>query len=104
MPDNIDQKELYNLLRESVKANTTNAESTKAIAKVSAELKNSMCKMNDEFVLHNLRQEDVAKDISIIRKQLLKWVLTSVIVIYTLLGGIVITKALGLDIVNLIRS
>lgn len=104
MLDDVTQKELFSLLRESVKANTTNAETTKAIAEVSKELKNSMCEMNDEFVLHNLRQEAVATEVTIIKKQLMKWVLISVVVIFTLLGGIVITKSLGLDIVDIIRS
>jgi hypothetical protein len=104
MPDDIDRKELYNLLRESVKANTTNAESTKAIADVSAELKSTMCQMNDQFVLHNLVQENISKDLAVVRQQLMKWIFICVITIFTLLGGIIISKALGLDIIELIKS
>jgi hypothetical protein len=104
MPTNIDQKELYSLIRESVKANTTNAESTKAMAEVMKKLENNMCQINDNFVLHNISQEDIKKDLAVVRKQLLKWLFMSILVIFTLLGGILIAKSLGLDIVELINK
>ena len=104
MPTNIDQKELYSLIRESVKANTTNAQTTKSMAKVTRELKKSMCQMNDNFVLHNLTQNNIGTEVTIIKKQLLKWMMICVIIIFTLLGGIIIAKALGLDVIELINS
>lgn len=104
MPDNLDQKELYRLIRESVKANTTNAESTKAVAEVMSKLEENMCQLNDNFTLHNLCQEEIQKDLAVVREQLLKWLFISIIIIFTLLGGIVIAKALGLDVVGLING
>lgn len=104
MPTNLDQKELYALIKESVKANTTNAEATKAIGKTMEELKKNMCQINDNFALHNLTQDKIQSDLAVVKKQLLKWLFISVIIIFTLLGGIVISKALGLNVVELITG
>jgi len=104
MPSNLDQKELYALIKESVKANTTNAETTKAVGKTMDELKSNMCQMNDNFTLHNLSQGQIQSDLAVVKKQLLKWLFISVIIIFTLLGGIVIAKELGLNVVDLIKG
>lgn len=104
MSDFIDKKEFLSLLRESVRANTTNAESTKAAVAILENLRQNMCDINDKFVLHNLEQENIDKDIKTIKKDLLRWIKICVLVIFTLLGGILITKALGLDIVELIKN
>lgn len=101
--EDIDKKELYSLIKESVKANTTNAETTKAVGKTLQELKENMCKMNDSFTLHNLTQNDIKKEMIIVREQLLRWLFICIIVIFTLLGGIIFTKSLGLDIIELIN-
>lgn len=101
--ENIDKEELYSLIKESVKANTTNAETTKAVGITLRELKKNMCRMNDSFTLHNLSQTSIKKEMIIIRKQLLRWLFICIIVIFTLLGGIIFTKSLGLDIIELIN-
>jgi len=103
MSANIDQKELYALIKESVKANTTNAETTKAVGKTMEELKKNMCQLNDNFVLHKLSQDSIQQDLAIVRKQLLRWLFVSIVIIFTLLGGIIITKALGFNVVELIK-
>lgn len=99
--DDFDRKELFNLLRESVKSSTLNAEATKTLSEVQKSMNINLCGLNDNFILHRNATE---QNISLIKNDLIKWVKYSILVIFTLLGGIVIAEALGLDIVDIIKG
>jgi len=43
--------------------------------------------LNDNFVLHCSRQEDISKEVKIIRAELLKWLKLSIVILISVLGG-----------------
>ena len=99
--EKIEKNEYLELLKESVRANTLNAEATKGIQELQKQLNSHVCELNDNFVLHRNATE---QNIAFIKKDLIRWLKTCIIVIFSLLGGIVILKPLGLDVVELINN
>lgn len=98
------EKELIKLIREAVKAQTTNSEVLKSMHDCMEKLEQNMCNVNDQFVLHNQATIDTGKSIGEIKSELLKWLKWAIIFIVVLLGGIPIAKLLGFDLINLINS
>ena len=97
----LSRQEYTELMKESVRANVLNAEATKGIHELQKQLYDHMCDLNDNFVLHRNATE---QNIEFIKKDLIKWLKACIIVIFSLLGGIVILKPLGLDVVELINN
>jgi hypothetical protein len=60
-----------------------------------------MCTVNDELAMHRNTTEE---NIKLIKDDLLKYIKIGAITIFALLGGIIITKALGFDLISLINS
>lgn len=102
--DKIPYNEFLQLMRESVKANTTNAEATKAVQELLKNQEGNLRQLNDQFVFHCNTANDISKEVKMVKEQLLKWLKWCIIVIFTLLGGIIFAKALGLDIIELIKK
>jgi hypothetical protein len=99
--DNVTKSELFKLIRESVKSQTINAEATNGINALLTKMEQRTCEFNDQLVFHRNSTEE---NIKLIKEDLIKYVKLCLVIIFTLLGGIVITRILGLDIIKLINE
>jgi|24BtaG_2_1085350.scaffolds.fasta_scaffold00346_3 hypothetical protein len=99
--DEFDRQQLFKLLKESVKANSLNAKTNENIEGLQKKLGDNMTGLNDHFVLHRANTED---SIKVIKDDLIKYIKRLAILVFVLLGGILVSKALGLDLVSLIKE
>jgi hypothetical protein len=51
------------------------------------QLKENTKALNDSFVLHCAGQDDIQKEVKIIRLELLKWLKWSIVILISVLGG-----------------
>jgi len=98
------EKEFLKLIRESVKAQTTNSEVLKSMNSYMEKLEQNMCNVNDNMALHNQTSVNIGKSLAEIKSELMKWLKWAIIFVVILLGGIPIAKLLGFDLINLINS
>lgn len=102
--DGVDKKEFYELLKRSIRAEEMNAQATENISGYLNKLTDNMTQLNDNFSLHCRLADEIKSEIDFVKKDLIKWLKMTLIIIFTLLGGIIVSKALGLDIINIITN
>lgn len=102
--DDIDRREFYDLMRRSVRATEINAQTNEMMRKYVEALNTNMQQLNDNFVLHCRLADDIKAELDFVKKDLIHWLKMTLIIIFVLLGGIIFTRALGFDVVDLITK
>ncbi|MDF1498510.1 MAG: hypothetical protein P1P85_04130 [Patescibacteria group bacterium] len=75
------------LLERSVKCQEDNNNISKSLLKVSENLEVNTKKMNDNFVLHNLRTVEMQKELKDIKNELMKWIKYLAAALFIAVGG-----------------
>ena len=83
----MEQSKYENLLERSIAAQENNAYVYKGLLEVSKDLKANLAKMNDQFILHCTTNEEVHKEVKIIRKELLNYLKWVIVILIAVLGG-----------------
>lgn len=80
------------LLERSIRAQEQSVNISQSLLEVSKRMEENIKSLNDNFVLHNQKTEEVCKDVTDIKTTLLKWLRIAVIALVIAVGGVSIIK------------